>query len=64
MVYDAGCPIFLREKLVADPSHYAVRHRLEVKDAESVEKLGGTLTLTVPHRLSVEGLDERVEGVA
>ena len=47
---------------VADPSHFAVvRHRLEVRDAESVEKFGGALA--VPHSLEVEGPDERVEGI-
>ena len=47
---------------VADPSRCAVvRHCLEVRDAELVEKLGGALA--VPHRFKVEGLDKRVEGV-
>ena len=42
---------------VAGPSQYAVvRHRLEVRDAASVEKFGGVLA--VPHRPEVEGPDK------
>jgi len=43
--FGRGCmwqPSWVHPSDVADPSHYAVvRHRLEVRDTESVEKFGG-----------------------